>query len=163
MFKWFWTIFSLGAPVILSFKTSSAFHLLHLLLSPAFRGKKNTDIGLTANDFSFFIDREVQKKKWSLGLMQFLNLHLLEADLQVNRYDSIYYLPVLGCSRFCIADKTGFLTTNVSINTFIEKLKTVLLLSFFFDGERCVCVCVCQAALLECESSGLTSVWRYDV
>lgn len=92
--------------------------------------------------------------------MQFLNLHLLEADPQVNRYDSIYYLPVLGCSRFCIADKTGFLTTNVSINIFIEKLKTVLLLSFFFDGERCVCVCVCvcQAALLECESSGLTSV-----
>lgn len=74
--------------------------------------------------------------------MQFLNLHLLEADPQVNRYDSIYYLPVLGCSRFCIADKTGFLTTNVSINIFIEKLKTVLLLSFFF-GRGKVCVCVC--------------------
>lgn len=68
--------------------------------------------------------------------MQFLNLHLLEADPQVNRYDSIYYLPVLGCSRFCIPDKTGFLTTNVSINIFQEKLKTVLLFSFF-DGERC--------------------------
>ena len=39
--------------------------------------------------------------------MQFLNLHLLETDPLVNRYDSIYYLPVLG-SRFCIADKTGF-------------------------------------------------------
>ena len=67
--------------------------------------------------------------------MQFLNLHLLEADPQVNRYDSIYYLPVLGCSRFCFADKTGFLTTNVSMSIFQEKLKTVLLLSFFLTGK----------------------------
>ena len=92
---------------ILSFKTSSVVHPLHVL-SPPFQGKKDTDIGLTANEISLFIYREVQKKKWSLGLMQFLDLHLLESDPQVNRYNSIYYLHVLGCSRFCIADKTGF-------------------------------------------------------
>ena len=45
---------------ILYFKISSA---VHLLLSPPFRGEKDTDIGLTANDFSLFIYREVQKKK----------------------------------------------------------------------------------------------------
>ena len=108
---------------------------VHLLLSPPFQGKKDADKGLTSNDFSLFIYREVQKKKWSLGLMQFLNLHLLEADPQVNRYDPIYYLPVLGCSRFCITDETGFLTTNVSINIFQEKLKTVFLLSIFRRGK----------------------------